>query len=640
MTNGPEDRGRTGDGQPGTADSVLLGVRALRNGLGFLWPSAVPLDLRILGRTLLHAALVGLLAGVLGAAFFAALELAQRVLLEGLAGYVPLRAKGETFLAERAASPLRPWLLALLPALGGLASGLLSTFLAPETAGGGGDAIIESYHRSGLVRGRVLAVKALAAICTLGTGGSGGREGPTMQIGGVIGALVGRWLPASRRERRILFVAGIAAGMSAVFRTPLGAALLATEMLYRDDFESDALVPAILASVVAYAVVISAFGETTLFGHAGHFPFVPVHLLLYGLLAIVVAAATLPFLRALRGTRSISATLPVPLWARPALGGLAMGLLGTATVLAVSRHTSGGLGVFGGGYGVAQVAISGTPGLPTGWSLVVFLAVLGFVKLVASALTIGSGGAAGDFAPSLVMGGLIGSAFGHAAALVLHDPRLDPAAFALVGMGTFYGGIAHVPLSAVVMVCELAGSYDLLVPMMLAVSVAYVALQKWTLYPAQPTTKADSRVQRDEETERGWLGPISALTAHDVLVEPEVQVVSERTTVRHMQELAREVRFQKVLAVAGASGAFRGLVEIRALQLLSADDLGWANAHDVMVPFASVAPEEDLAAISRALSGSGLPQLPIVRQDSIAGYVGETELARAYARMMAGKERA
>lgn len=137
-----------------------------------------------------------------------------------------------------------------------------------------------------------------------------------MQIGGAVGALVGRWLPATRREKRILLVAGIAAGMAAVFRTPLGAALLATEMLYRDDFESDALIPAILASVVAYSVVISIFGETTLFGHQARFPFVATHLVLYGLLAVLLAAAAVPFLRALRGVQRISARLPVPFWAR------------------------------------------------------------------------------------------------------------------------------------------------------------------------------------------------------------------------------------------------------------------------------------------------------------------------------------
>ncbi len=304
----------------------------------------------------------------------------------------------------------------------------------------------------------------------------------------------------------------------------------------------------------------------------------------------------------------------------------------------MSRHTCAGLGVFGGGYGVAQAAISGAPGLPSGWSLVLFFTLLGSAKLVASALTIGSGGAAGDFAPSMVMGGLLGSAFGHAAGLVLHDPRLDPGAFALVGMGTFYGGIAHAPLSAVVLVSELAGSCDLLVPMMLTVSVAYVALRKWTLYPAQPSTKADSPASREEAGAPGWLAPIMELTARDVLVGPEARVVAERTTVREMQEIVKEVRCQKVLAVVGAGGALRGLVDIGQLQLLSADDLGWANAHDVMVAFAFVEPGNDLADISRALVESGLPQLPVLEREVITGYVGETELARAYGREMAGED--
>ena len=118
------------------------------------------------------------------------------------------------------------------------------------------------------------------------------------------------------------------------------------------------------------------------------------------------------------------------------------------------------------------------------------LLLLALAKMVASSLTIGSGGSAGDFAPSLAIGGLLGGAFGRAAELLLADPRIDPGAFALVGMGAFYGGIAHVPLSALVLVCELAGSYDLLVPLMLAQGIAFVALRKRSLYDAQVPTAA------------------------------------------------------------------------------------------------------------------------------------------------------
>lgn len=266
--------------------------------------------------------------------------------------------------------------------------------------------------------------------------------------------------------------------------------------------------------------------------------------------------------------------------------------------------------------------------------------LLGLAKLLASALTIGSGGAAGDFAPSLVMGGLFGSAFGDAAALLLHDPRLDPGAFALVGMGTFYGGIAHAPLSALVLVSELAGSYDLLVPMMLAVSVAFVGLPRWSLYPAQPRTKSESAAWREELGERGEPGKLFALTARDLLMAPEAGVVLERTTVRDMLELVKDVRHQNALAVVGTSGELRGLVDIAALHLLSFDDLGWANAHDVMVPLVSVEPGETVARVSRVLAESGLPQIPVVEGGAITGYVGETELARAYAREIAAEGRA
>src|SRR6188508_2035534 len=187
---------------------------------------------------LFHAAIVGVAAGLMGAAFFAALEVVQRLILEDLGGYRPLRAHGETFLPEIAnLGRFKPWLLAIVPAVGALASGIISE-LAPETRGGGGDAMINAFHRQdGVVRRRVSWVKALASMFTLGSGGSGGREGPTMQIGGAIGSIVARYLRVTPRERRILLVAGAAAGMSAVFRTPLGAALLVVEVLHRDDFE-------------------------------------------------------------------------------------------------------------------------------------------------------------------------------------------------------------------------------------------------------------------------------------------------------------------------------------------------------------------------------------------------------------------
>src|SRR6185369_16214842 len=163
----------------------------------------------------------------------------------------------------------------------------------------------------------------------------------------------------------ILLVAGVAAGIAAVFRTPLGAALFAAEVLYRDDFESDALIPGVLASVIAYSVVISLFGgESTLFAHAQRYPFVPAHLPLYGLMAVIVSIVAVVFLAVLRFVQRTTKKLPVPAWARPAVGGLLLGAVTVPTLLIFQHYTGEagqGLGILGGGYGAAQLAISGAP---------------------------------------------------------------------------------------------------------------------------------------------------------------------------------------------------------------------------------------------------------------------------------------
>jgi CIC family chloride channel protein len=589
-----------------------------------------PLDLRLLGRTLLHAGAVGVLAGAAGAAFFASLELAQRYLLDGVAGFSVLRARGEAFVAPREASGLRPLVLAALPALGALASGLVTAWLAPEAAGGGGDATIEAYHHGGVVRRRVIPVKALASIFTLSSGGSGGREGPTMQIGGAIGAAVGRVFATTRSERRVLLVAGVAAGIAAVFRTPLGAALLATEMLYRDDFEAEALVPSIFASVVSYSIVIAVFGETTLFGDLPRFPFRPAHLPLYAVLALAISVVAIAFSSSLRHVqRTFSG---VPPWLRPALGGLVMGMLGTALVLWMRAHEgaeASAFGVFGGGYGILQVAISGAAWLVSGWTGVALLAAVGLAKLVASALTIGSGAAAGDFAPSLVIGGLVGAAFGLAARLLLGDASIQPAAFALVGMGTFYGGLAHAPLSALVLVAELAGSYDLLVPMMLAIGIAYVALRKHTLYPAQRASRMESPLHRPEVSDATPFEASLRRLARDLLVVPEIAAFAEHDPLELVIRAAADARGQRVVLVRGRGGDHAGLIELGAVVDLVREDSRWLRAHDAAVPFVCVSDDAGLGDVAEVLERCGLTQVPVIKDGSIVGWIGDREIRTA-----------
>ncbi len=591
-----------------------------------------PLGFELLGRTLLHAALVGAAAGLVGSLFVAGLELAQRGLLEGLTGYLPLKAAGELVLDSRP-TPWRPWLLWIVPALGALVGGAISR-IAPETRGGGSDAIIDSFHNEkGIVRRRVPTVKILASIFCLGTGGSGGREGPTMQIGGAIGSLVGRYLNVTDRERRLLLVAGTAAGMAAVFRTPLGAALLAVEVLHRDDFESDALVPSVLASVVAYSVFISFFGEATLFAHAARYPFVPAHLPLYALLAILVSIVASGFLGTLRAVQRFTARAKIPDWVKPGVGGLALGLFATPLIMVIGPHVGQpgqGLGILGGGYGAAQVAITGASWFPGGWSGCELLFLLGIVKILATSLTVGSGGSAGDFGPSLVMGGIFGGAFGRAAELLFHDPRLDPGAFSLVGMGIFYGGLAHVPIASLVMTCELAGSYDLLVPLMLGEGIAFVMLRNRSLYHAQVPTRRESPAHREDLI----FDVLKGMRVGDVVVRDRPYTsFGQRTPAREVMEKVAESEWQDAFPVLAEDGKLVGIVSSDVLRTMTTNpDLSvFALADDMMTAPISVRENDDLHVALETMLKNGVRELIVVDDAArIIGFLDETEITQIY----------
>lgn len=605
-------------------------------GLSSLTSTLRSAELRAVGRVVMHALLVGLAVGAVACAFYGLLGLAERALLEGVAGYQPLRSAGEHALdfpmPER---PFSPFVLAALPAIGGLAAGFVAHRLAHETSGGGGDAYIDAFHRrGGLMRKRVAVIKVLATALTLGSGGSGGREGPTMQVGASIGALVGRFINVSVRERRVLVVSGTAAGLSAIFGTPLGAALFATEVLYRDDFESDALVPAILASVTAHSVFVAIFPEATLFAHAPRYPFQPSHLPLYAALAVVISLVARFFVEVLKLSKRLFQRLPVAPWVRPGIGGALLGISAAGWIVLVNPHLNlagRGIGILGSGYGAAQGAITGGVWIPGGWWGVGLLMLLAVTKTVATSFTLGSGGSAGDFGPSLAIGGLVGGAFGRAAQLIV-SPTIDPGAFALVGMGTFYGGIAHTPISSLVMVCEMAGTYDLLPSLMLSSGLAFVLLRRVSLYSKQPRSRFESPAHAHEES-------------LDVLRRLRVSSVFRRekiATLRANEALSKVV--DAVIAAPSWQDAFPvltndndgrpylcGVVAGDVLRSAVKDETpGLIIAADVMLPPVQVNPNDDLHTALERFLGSGLHEIPVIEHGEVVGVLDEGHITRAY----------
>lgn len=586
-----------------------------------------------MGRVVLHALLVGLAVGVGACIFYVVLGLAERALIEGVAGYEPLRSAGEHSLdfpmPRRHFSPV---VLALLPALGGLASGWLTTKFATETSGGGGNAYIDAFHRrGGAMRKRVAAVKMLATAITLGTGGSGGREGPTMQVGSALGSLLGRFIQVSTRERRILAVSGTAAGLSAIFGTPLGAALFATEVLYRDDFESDALVPAILASVTAHSLFVGFFPEAQLFAHAPRYPFQPTELWLYALLAIVISIVAHVFVTSLHTAKDFFKRLPIPAWTRPGVGGLMLGVTAVAWILFVNPTlgmTDRGIGLFGSGYGAAQGAITGGAWIPAGWWGVGLLMMLVVMKILATSFTLGSGGSAGDFGPSLAIGGLVGGAFGRAAQILI-SPTIDPGAFALVGMGTFYGGIAHTPVSSLIMVCELAGTYDLLPSIMLTSGLAFVLLRRVKLYESQTTSRFESPAHAGEES----LDVLKRLKVEAFFRNDGVVTLPANAPLtRVVDAVVAAPDWQDSFPVVDAEGNLRGIVSGEILRSAMKDDTpsSLIIAADVMLASVAVSPTDDLHTALERFLGSGLHELPVVKDGKVIGLLDESHITRAY----------
>lgn len=431
------------------------------------------------------------LLGVAGAfaalGFDALVELAQRLLLGGVGGFVPPEAG---VLDPEVAVPGWParWWFPVATTLGGLVSGWLVFRFAPEAEGHGTDAAIAAYHRGGgPVPPRVPAVKAVASAVTIGSGGAAGREGPAAQISVALGSFLAQALGLRGQERRILLLAGMAAGLSAIFQAPLGMAIFAVEILYAGMvFEAEALLYTIVAAVSAYAVHGFFAGWEPIFaipaGLAFRHPATLLGYALLGLLAGVVGAA-MPAL--FYRVRELFAALPGPPHWKPAAGGLLVGLLG----MAVPE-------VLGTGYGWVELALAGT--LPMA-SMLVILAL----KAPAMSLTIGSGGSGGVFGPSVVVGAMLGGATGLLLERVAPGLETSPAAFVLVGMAAVFAGAARTPISTLIMTAEMTGGYGLIVPTMLANVLSFVTQRGLTararhptLYRSQVESREDSPAHR------------------------------------------------------------------------------------------------------------------------------------------------
>lgn len=570
-------------------------------------------------RWFLYCFLVGIISGLGAIIFFVLLKEATHFFLNYLAGYYPSAPGGEPVFIPHGIRPNR-WMLLIVPAIGGLISGLIVYTLAPEAEGHGTDALIDAFHQHrGVIRKRVPIIKTIASAITIGSGGSAGREGPIAQIGAGFASFFASLLKLNDRERRILVLAGAGTGIGAIFRAPLGGAFFATEVLYNEEeFEYEALIPCFLSSIVGYSVycTFSGYGWGAIF-HAPAFTFHnPWQFIFYGLLGLLMALFGYVYVKVFYQIRDrIFRPLKIPNIFKPAIGGLALG--GIALFCPQ---------VLGMGYGMIQQAIDGSLTLQ-------FLFLVGLLKIVATSFTISSGGSGGVFAPSLVIGGLLGGAFGKLFSITFPGIIDQPGAFVLVGMASFFAGAAKVPIASMIMVSEMTVGYSLLVPMILASSVAYLFSRKKTsIYEKQVPKRVDSPAHMGDFI----VDVLEGIRVEDVLKkEKKVVLIPEYTKLRDIGDIISNTT-NSYFPVVNEKNKMIGIISMDDLRtlfferhmgdLLIAKDIATKDVITLNL-------EESLSSALKKFTMKNIDELPVVdskKPNKVIGMLSRRDAILAY----------
>ncbi len=578
------------------------------------------LNLRQVQRWAIFSIVIGIVSGFGAILFYLGLSALSNYTLGGIGGYYPPAPGGELPLFSHPATNIR-WLLFLLPAAGGLLAGIIIFTYAPEAEGHGTDAVIDAYNnKRGFIRKRVPLVKAISSIITIGSGGSAGREGPIAQIGAGFGSTLASFLKLSDRDRRIMVICGTAAGIGSIFKAPLGGAIFAIEVLYKSDMETEGLVPAFISSTVAYSIFSSFFGWGHIFTTPSFNFTTPAELLFYGILGILCAVTAILFVITFYGLRDkVFKPLKIKPHFKPAIGGLLVG------IIAIFFPQ-----VLGTGYGWTQIAINGDIVKMS----IILMMVLVLLKILATSFTISSGGSGGVFAPSLVIGAMVGGAFGQIMALVFPNIITQPGSYALVGMGALLAGVAKVPIAAIIMVSEMAGNYNLLAPLMVASTVSYMLAGKWTIYEKQVENRASSPAHRREMTvdilERAQVK--EAMTTNIVTINSSLSI-------HNVLELIHKYGYTGFPVVDDTK--LVGIITFEDAEKVPVDKRSLAMAKEVMTQKLIVArPGDSLEDSLMKLLDRKIGRLPVVDENDptkLVGLLTKYDIIRTHAKLSSSR---
>jgi chloride channel protein, CIC family len=506
-----------------------------------------------------------------------------------------------------------PFLIFLIPALGGLIIGPLIHYFPEEAKGDGVPSAMEAVAlHGGIIRPRTVALRTIAAAVTLGSGGSVGREAPIAQIGAAVGSAIGQFLRSSGERMRSLVGCGAAGGIAAVFNAPMGGVFFALEVLL-GDFSAQIFAPIVISSVVATAVSRAFLGNVLIFRVPSFTLQSLPQILSCGVLGVACGLAAFLFIRTLQYAEGKFSTSRIPVWLQAAAGGCATGLIAIQFPQVLGSDTL-----------ALDQALHGA--LP--WILLLGIALL---KIVATSCSLGSGGSGGVLGPSIFIGGMVGALGGTIAANLFPHIAGTVGGYTLVGMAAFLAPVVGAPITAILILFEMTGDYAIILPLLVAVICAMLVFGRFSrhsLYAHSLHKKGIDLITGREE------GVLKNLRVRDVM-KPELHTISPSAT---FSELSARFMFGAVdylyltdgegtlISVISFTDMRPYLMEEALAQLVRAEDIATRNP-------IFVTPEETLADVLVKFGIKNVAMLPVVSDPhtrKLVGGVRRKEVLEAY----------
>jgi chloride channel protein, CIC family len=570
-------------GAPSSAGSGVL-VRVLRRLSDGIVRFSIRFSPTEAQRTFGVTLLVGAGCGCLAVAFHLAIVKADALLISS---------------AQRAAHPTAMVLTLLCPALGGLVAGLLLAYAFPAARGSGIPQVKAAYIvRTERIRLRDGAAKFAITALQLGSGASLGREGPTVHMCSALSSALGRWFALSPRSVRRLLPVGAAAGVAAAFNAPIAAVTFTVEEIVGkldQTVLSGVVVAAALAAVIEHSVLGSHPFFTLLHSVALEST---RQLPLYAVLGVLAGLAAVGFNRSLIRLRAFFANATaLPGWARPAVGGAVTGVCAVAGLSLVQSE-----GVAGGGYAQLSQALNGSLPLST-------LLVLGVLKLIATLFSYSSGGAGGLFAPVLFLGAMLGGAVGYVDQAAFGHAQLG--AFALVGMGAHFAGVLRAPITSVLMIFEMTGGYGLVLPLMLANSIAYIVARRFEALNLYDALLEQDGIRLLDAPESVPL--LNALRVEQAMTKGPVVLAGAQTAAE--ARLAVKAHPFSVYPVIDVAGRCLGLISVARLRRVVTEGGRSTPLSEIVRLHEYVHPDDPLIRAVVRMNALGTRHLPVIARD-------------------------